>query len=201
MTPFDVHETLVDFLELQLSGKSKKPDHSRAISLFNKIPDYRSCGDAHIEPHWCSCLSWSPLNDTSSEEVLRAANAIIDTINRYTKDFRDICEPLTVDKVVWSAKLIPQKSLLNFKTNKDTDGFLADLSADTKVTNEMYQINIIASPSQAIYESSVLYDFHKNVFRVKVSDISRTNKYGNQASCIYDQNPELRKFCYCKDAL
>ncbi|CAG9805099.1 unnamed protein product [Chironomus riparius] len=199
VTPFDVHETLSDFLEIQLYGRNKKSSHARAISLFNKIGD-RNCGEAFIEPHWCSCLSWRQLNDTTSEEVIRAANAVIEAINKYTSDYRDICEPLILKEVVWSAKLIPQKNLLNFKTNKDTDGFLADFNADTKVTSEMFQINIITLPSLAIYESSVLYDFINNVFRVKISDISRTNKYGSQASCIYDQNPELRKFCYCKDS-
>lgn len=201
VTPFDVHETLLDLLELQMFGGSKRPDHARAISLFNKIPDYRSCADAHIEPHWCSCSNFVSLNDTTSEEVLRAANAVIETINKFTKDFRTICETLTLKEVVWSAKLIPQKSLLNFKSNKDTDGFLADLSADTKVTNEMFQVKLITNPSEAIYESTVLYDFVNNVFRVKISDVSRINKYGNQASCIMDRNPELRKFCYCNTDL
>lgn len=31
-----------------------------------------------------------------------------------------------------------------------------------------------------------------------LSDISRINKYGKQANCIYDTDPELRKYCYCK---
>lgn len=197
-TPFDVHETLEDILHLQIHGISKKVEHSRALSLFNRIPEQRSCADAFIEPHWCSCLSWRPLNDTSSEEVLRAAKAVIDTINKFTKDYREICDELRLDEVKWSGKLVPQKSLLHFKSNKDTDGFLADLSANTKVTNDMYQVKLITAPSKAIYESSVLYDFTSNEFRVKLSDISRVNKYGDQARCIYNENPELRKFCYCK---
>jgi hypothetical protein len=198
VTPFDVHETLEDLLHLQLYNQHKPQEHQRAISLFKKIPDYRSCADAHIEPHWCSCLSWRSLNDTTSEEVLRAANAVIDTVNKYTHDYRKVCSTLTLKEVKWSAKLIPQKSLLNFKTNSDTDGFLADLTANTKVTNEMYQVKLVTNPSDAIYESTVLYDFVSNVFRVKISDVSRINKYGNQARCIMTENPELRKYCYCK---
>lgn len=197
-TPFDIHETLQDVLHLQIHGVTKKPEHSRAISLFNRIPEQRSCADAFIEPHWCSCLSWRALNDTNSEEVLRASKAVVETINKFTQDNRDICHELHVDEVKWSAKLIPQKSLMSFKTNKDVDGFLADLSAQTKVTYDMYQVKIITNPSNAIYESSVLYDFTANEFRVKLSDISRVNKYGEQARCIYTENPELRKFCYCK---
>lgn len=201
VTPFDVHETFLDLLYLQRYENHKRSDNIRAISLLTKIPDNRNCADAYIEPHWCSCSPWHELNDTTSEEVLRAANAVIDTINKFTLESREICEKLSLKEVVWSAKLIPQKSLLSFKTNKDTDGFLADLSADTKLTNEIYQVKIVTSPSQGIYESSVLFDFVNNIFRVKISDISRINKYGSQANCIYDKNPELRKFCYCKQGL
>lgn len=216
-TPFDVHETLQDILHIQMKGVIKKPAHARAISLFNRIPEHRTCADAFIEPHWCSCLSWKALNDTTSEEVLRASKAVLDTINKFTKDYRDICEELQLDEVKWSAKLIPQKGLLHFKSNRDTDGFLADLSANTKVTNDMYQVQLTTSPSNAIYESSVLYDLVANEFHVKLSDISRVNKYGEQvriwrnnlnrrqlnyylfqARCIYKENPELRKYCYCK---
>ena len=197
-TPFDIHETLVDILHLQQHGILKKAEHSRAISLFNRIPEHRSCADAFIEPHWCSCLSWKALNDTSSEEVLRASKAVTETINKFTKNYREMCHELSLDEVKWSAKLIPQKSLLRFKSNKDTDGFLADLTANTKVTNDMYQVKIITRPSAAIYEASVMYDFNANEFRVKLSDISRINKYGEQARCIYNENPELRKFCFCK---
>lgn len=198
-TPFDIHETLEDLLHLQMHGVNKRPSLSRAISLFNPIPEHRTCADAFIEPHWCSCLSWKTLNDTTtSEMVRRAAKAVMSTINQFTKDYRVICHELQVEEVKWAAKLIPQKSLLQFKSNKDTDGFLADLSATTKVTNDMYQVKILTSPSNAVYESSVLYDFAANEFRVKLSDISRINKYGDQARCIYKENPELRKFCYCK---
>ncbi|CRL01832.1 CLUMA_CG015153, isoform A [Clunio marinus] len=172
-TPFDIHETLQDILNVQLRGNIIRSNHNRAISLFNRIPEHRSCADAFIEPHWCSCLSWQPLNDSTSEEVLRAAKAVVDSINKFTSDYRDVCHELQLGEINWSGKLIPQKNLLRFKTNKDTDGFLADLSADTKVTNDMYQVKITTSPSNAIYESSILYDFIKNEFRTR--NISSTS--------------------------
>lgn len=214
-TPFDVHATLEDILHMQIHRKTRNQGkylalllsllnssnlfavHSRAISLFNQIPGNRSCADAFIEPHWCSCLSWREVSN-GSEEVVRASKAVINEINKFTEEFRDVCHKLSTESIEWSAKLIPQKSLLQFKTNKDADGFLADLTANTKVTSDMYQVKIIASPSNAIYESSVLYNYAKNEFLVKLSDISRVNKYGEQARCIYSKNPELRKFCFCK---
>lgn len=198
-TPFDIHATLEDILHLQIHGITQKQKKPRAISLFNEISEQRSCGNAFIEPHWCACSTWKQINDTSTEEVVRAAKAVIETINLFTQESREMCHELRIEEIKWSGKLIPQKSLLKFKSNSDQDGFLADLSASTKITNDMYQVKIVASPSKAIYESSVLYDFTKDKFQPpRIGDISRINKYGEQARCIYARNPELRKFCFCK---
>jgi hypothetical protein len=59
-TPFDIHETLLHFLnfEKSFSNKTNSAKMSRGISLFNYISSNRSCEDAQIEPHWCSCLKW-----------------------------------------------------------------------------------------------------------------------------------------------
>lgn len=148
----------------------------------------------------CSCLEWVELSDKTSEEVFRAANTVVDFINKYTLGYRDLCHQLTLGEINkgWSAKLTPHKTLLNFKQNKDFDGFMPDLSSDTKIVNEMYQVKIITEPGKAIYEASVTHNLLENEFHVKLSDISRVNKYGNQARCIYEKNPELRKYCYCK---
>jgi len=55
-TPFDVHETLLDVLDMERSrdrdvtaGGRRPP---RAYSLFRGVPANRSCAGADIEPHW-----------------------------------------------------------------------------------------------------------------------------------------------------
>lgn len=224
-TPFDVHATLEDILSksridcstinglllteaplfpigLQSSSynKIKKPTpKSRAISLFDKIPKNRSCADAYIEPHWCTCMRWHPINDTQNEYVLRSARSVIDAINQFTEKDQEKCARLYLHEIKWAAKLAPHDNLMRFKQNKDFDGFLADLTSNTKVSSEMYQVKIVTKPGKSIFEASVLHDLRENVFRVKMSDISRVNKYGPQAECILDTDPELRKYCYCKE--
>jgi hypothetical protein len=216
-TPFDIHATLLDLLYMQQKKSLPKPLHSRSISLFNEIPEDRSCYQAYIgeylfsdyplfypkiyqfsEPHWCSCLNWEPINNTHSEEVIKAASTVIEFINKYTQSYRSICEQLTLDNVMWAGKLTPHKNLLQFKSNADNDGFVPDLSSNTRIENEMYQVKVMVNPSKAIYEASVVHNIQDNDFRVRLSDISRVNKYGDQARCIYEENPELRKYCYCK---
>lgn len=170
---------------------------SRAISLFRSIPKNRSCADAYIEPHWCSCLSLSPLN-VSSELTQRAAKAIVDRINAYTNDERTICHELTLSGVTWVGKLVPHQTLLQYKKNRDLDGYIADLSSTTNIPTELYQLQITVSPGDSIFEASLSREVAANQFRVNITDISRINAYGSQAICIMDKNPDLRKFCYCK---
>lgn len=200
VTPFDVHETLQDVLNLQTLRLKQRPAHVRAISLFDEIPQNRSCADAYIEPHWCACLNWETIEDTSSEEVFRSAMAIVDFINKYTERHRSLCATLSLDEITWAAKLSPHEDLVKFKQNKDTDGFLADFSSTkTKIAHDMFQVKLVTNPGKAIFEGSVLHDISNGQYRVKLSDISRINKYGSQANCIYDRDPEMRKYCYCKD--
>lgn len=174
----------------------------RSISLFERIPSNRSCADAYIEPHWCACLNWQPLelNDTRYEGIiLKAANSIVETINAATLERRQFCAPLQLLKVNWALRLLPRKELLQFKTNSDKDGFLADMSGHTVVHEVFYQLQLVTQPGQALYEASVAYNLQTFECTAKLSDISRVNKYGSQARCIYERDPELRKFCYCRD--
>lgn len=176
----------------------KATTNTRAISLFDKIPKNRSCADAYIEPHWCVCLKWHQVNDTQNEYVLRAARSVVDKINDFTKKDEDKCARLYLHEIKWAMKLAPHDNLMRFKQNKDFDGFLADLTSNTKVTSEMYQVKIVVKPGKSIFEASVLHDLQRNEFVVNMSDVSRVNKYGSQAECILDENPELRKYCYCR---
>lgn len=172
----------------------------RAISLFEKIPESRSCADAYIEPHWCVCLNWHQINNTRQETIARVAHAVVDAINQYTSgQYQEVCARLSLYEINWAAKLAPHDNLLRFKQSKDGDGFLADLTSKTQITSEMYQVKITVKPGKSIFEASVLHRLSTNEFQVKMTDISRVNKYGAQASCILESNPELRKYCYCRN--
>jgi hypothetical protein len=69
-TPFDIHETLKHILNFDSSSSSRSflrgKKIPRGISLLKNIPTNRSCEDAQIEAHWCSCLNWIELNINSS---------------------------------------------------------------------------------------------------------------------------------------
>lgn len=151
---------------------------------------------ANIEPHWCACLDWEKI-DIKSPIVERLANTFIDTINNYTYKYRDICAHLRVQNVEWVTKLKPNEQLVKFNKNADIDGFVADLTANTRVTSHIYQIKVLVVPGNSLFEASLTYYLKDDRLDLKLSDISRINKYGNQANCIVDTHPDLRKYCYC----
>lgn len=210
-TPFDIHETLVDILRLQNLEKSKTNEEedktSRAISLFRAIPKNRSCADAYIEAHWCSCLDWKPIN-IHNERLLdesfklfykRLASSIVKTINNFTNPYRSLCHKLELKETIWLMKVQPKRALVQFKGSKDLDGYTADLGRPSTISSELYQMKVKLSPGNSIFEASVTYDRKNDKFRANINHISRVNKYGNQMLCIYNKDPELRKFCYCKN--
>ncbi|XP_055903067.1 uncharacterized protein LOC129939183 [Eupeodes corollae] len=201
-TPFDIHETLLDILNIQSSDDRSATESSnyvpRGISLFKPIPQNRSCASAFIEPHWCACLDWRQINDTSTPLIKKIAQSILTTINDASNSFREVCEPFELKLINWALKLTPHRELLKFRKNKDIDGFLPDLSSDMDIHEEFYQVQVTLSPGDALFEASVSYNLKDFQATTKLSQVSRVNKYGSQANCIYDTNPELRKYCYCK---
>lgn len=155
---------------------------------------------ASIEPHWCACLSWAKVSmeDPIANQV---GIAVIDFINSLTEFQRANCEVLLLKEMMRIEKLQPNRALLKFKKNADKDGFVGEFTDDTKLTEVLYQVQIRAFPSDAIYEASVTHHTVKNKFTVKETEISRVNMYGNQEHCIHDTYPNLRKYCYCRTQL
>lgn len=96
-------------------------------------------------------------------------------------------------------KVQPKRALVQFKGSKDRDGYMADFSSSPAASSELYQMKVKLSPGNSIFEASVTYHRKSDVFTTNINHISRVNKYGKQMMCIYEKDPELRKFCYCKE--
>lgn len=206
VTPFDIHATLAEVLHYTgtsaptaaTSPNGRNLSVTRAQSLFREVPASRTCQDAFIESHWCACLDWELLKATHPT-VRRVAAYFITFLNNYNSKFTAECAELSVGSILWSGKLFPNKNLRSFKSNRDHDGFVPDLTDKMDIQFETYQLKVETLPGQGIYEFSVLYYVSTDAFKLKIEDISRINQYGNQDSCIHETFPELRKFCYCKN--
>lgn len=200
VTPFDINRTLRHILELQRGEGVPPPPNmrhpGRALSLFTAISENRSCANAYIEPHWCSCLQWTDIKSFDNRAI-RAAITVTDHINKLTLNFREICAQLKVERIVWVGKMAPSDNLVQFQAASDRDGYLGSFD-ETRKSSPIYQVKLVTKPGNGIYEATVQYDPVSRGYVVDTAHISRVNKYGDQADCIYARDPELRKFCYCK---
>ena len=139
-SPFDIHETFKSILYLINQGidigfvSHNKRNMTRGMSLFQEIPLERSCEDAQINSHWCACNNWITVDPNKDKLVDRAAEAIVDAINKLVKesDHDNECEPLKINCIKRSLKMMPKKEFLSFKNSTDLDGFTPILSDSTQ---------------------------------------------------------------------
>lgn len=184
-TPFDLHETLLDLTDLtRLKQRSLKKRSflltergflPRGISLFVPVPESRSCKDAGIVDHWCTCHQSEPVA-TNSSQVERAARYLVQHMNSILSDFTSLCANLTLNKVL-------NARMESTKTNESFAG----------ITD--YSLVIETVPGRGLFEATVRFNWNSGEHGI-VGSISRINLYGQQSSCI--RNYKLRLYCYCR---
>lgn len=177
-SPFDLHETLKDVLNLTgiSDDEVNKPLPHRGnpgVSLFRPVSSERKCQDAGIPEDWCACHTNKPL-PVSSKETQEAAASVVVQINSLLTGYRQ-CATLKISKLV-SARLeeVPNKESLKYSFK------------DLIVTLE-------TEPGRGLFEATVRYKI--NAGYTVIGAISRLNMYGNQSSCI--SNYALKLYCYC----
>lgn len=180
-TPFDLHETLVDFVNpLEKLDQTLEVDsNGKGISLFREISETRTCEKAGIKAHWCTCQQSKEI-ETKSKEVVAAANFAVEYINKALEGYAQ-CAKLVWNSIV-NARLMIHGEEIRAGNNKIQD----------------YMLTIKTVPGGAIFEVTVrhfLTDSHYDV----IGTIGRLNLYGKQSACITDYH--LKLYCYCKSLL
>ena len=186
------------------------------ISLFEPIPPERSCEDAAIASHWCTCRARRPLSANSSV-VLRAASTIVDHINdALLRGVREKCAELTLLHVL-SAR------------HTRSEGDRQQDNSQMRQAFEELVVQLVTKPGKAEFEATVrcwkgrpqknaptdapkvidelkeertdwlLERCHPN-HSMTVMDISRLNLYRGQSDCL-QEGFEERVYCFCKDLL
>ena len=215
VTPFDIHETLLDLLFMLKSGNNKDiSSSSRVISLFKPISAERTCSDADIDSHWCACLKRKKL--MVNDHAIELANAIVEFINnKILSNHLSKCMELQLAKINKIFQLEAFESVRVIKKNKSSvkenffykliKNIIRPVAKEVEVMKnyEQYQIQLETSPNNAIYETTItverdLKDSYRYSINVDPNLISRLNGYGKQSICIHDEFPDLRKYCFCK---
>lgn len=89
-TPYDFHMTLQNLLKLSNSSFNVKPSLGcpKCKSLFELVDKERSCEDAGVPPHWCTCQGYSRLS-SESPVALKLGHFVIQEVNRLIQGFSE----------------------------------------------------------------------------------------------------------------
>lgn len=152
-TPFDVYDTLKHIL-LNKPNDIVRDTNSKGISLFNEIPENRTCKDAFISPQYCTCHKLTVLN-VGDESARKAALHAVADINERTSEYRNVCQFLKLSELHSAEGL-----------------YLTDYHVDFSVT-----------PGSGRFEAIVSFNSEMLKYKT-LGNIIRINMYGNQSYCV-----------------
>ncbi|XP_075160865.1 uncharacterized protein LOC142233734 isoform X2 [Haematobia irritans] len=186
--PYDTHMTLKHILEMthrvKDANKLAKADACpKCQSLLKPMPQNRSCKDAAIEAHWCTCLPYENIYK-NSKTVLNLTHLLIDYINDYVATFRNksfakLCVPLKFDSVDSAYRT----------TQLETD------PGGAVKTIDIYRITFYTKPNKGLFEATAIYDPLTSHMEV-TGEISRLNTYSGDSDCVTDGG--AKKYCSCR---
>ncbi|GJQ85339.1 hypothetical protein Trydic_g12645 [Trypoxylus dichotomus] len=174
VTPYDIYMTLQHVLELYNLNYVSKPSDGcpNCRSLFTHIDD-RSCQEASIQFHWCTCFGYKYF-DPSSELALTASRFAVAEINT----------------------LIDKRAHLYYKCARFTVRKIisAGISTDN-IYNKTLLLLIIETIPIAKYEITVSVNYdEKERSLLNEGSISRLDRYESTSTCVTDD----KIYCYCK---
>ncbi|XP_022821002.1 uncharacterized protein LOC111352639 [Spodoptera litura] len=177
-TPFDLHETLVDLIDMSaitkteiLKRNSGFYTHNRGISLFLPIPKNRTCDMAGIRALWCAC--YNDVNvEPNSPILMDAVSYFTNKTNEMLKSYPQ-CLKLIVDDIIIAKEMIPIYTRYN----------------------EWRDFNMVVrmAPGGGMFET--IMRFYNNSWTI-VDRVKRLNFPDFGTMCIEDATIKL--FCFCK---
>ncbi|KAK3704128.1 hypothetical protein QZH41_019027, partial [Actinostola sp. cb2023] len=188
-TPFDLHATFQHIL-----SKTHTKNYKFGQSLFDEIPNSRTCQEAGNPEHFCPCVRWKPVNPLH-KHVQQIGEEAVQTINKLIKkaNLESKCAMLTLQKVDNPVYLAPNDQVETFDRSADVDGRVVAKGTRPKGMCT-YQIQVITSPNNGVYEVTG----HVSSMTPHVNpQMSRLDEYGDQPKCIMGTHPYMRKYCYC----
>lgn len=177
-TPYDIHQTLIDFIDLNVIREEEILRRSRqfytqdrGISLFLQIPRNRSCELAGIHNKWCVCYNYVRIAH-DNPVLFGAISYLTYQINEVLKPYPE-CLKLIVDEIILAKELLPAY----------------------EGSDEWRDFSIIVrmAPGGGIYETMMRK--HNRQWYI-VDRVKRLNFPGFRSLCV--DVPSIKLFCYCK---
>ncbi|XP_067644033.1 uncharacterized protein [Eurosta solidaginis] len=190
-TPYDLHMTLKHFLNL--TERVAKNDRASVLSrpeacpncqtLLEPVPLGRSCDDAAIAEHWCTCIPYDKVNQKTNV-VQKLGTLAVNYINKLVMEFRNgtmkkLCRNLYLRNVVSA-----YRANAAFRPKEPIDG--GDL--------DVYRLQLVTKPNNANFEVTLRYNTKTEDVNF-TGEISRLDSYAKDSHCIKDSF--VKKYCSC----
>ncbi|XP_017476839.1 PREDICTED: uncharacterized protein LOC108366872 isoform X2 [Rhagoletis zephyria] len=189
-TPYDLHMTLKHFL--RLSERIEDKDKASVLApaegctncqtLLEPVPLDRSCNDAAIDEHWCTCIPYRKVNK-NMHIVQKLGTMTVNYINELVRNFNNgsltsLCRSLQLGNVISA-----HRSCKDFRP-KDANGTALDV----------YRLHLITKPNSADFEVTLRYNPATETIKI-TGEISRLNTYFKDSHCVADSF--VKKYCSC----
>ncbi|KAF2883976.1 hypothetical protein ILUMI_22204 [Ignelater luminosus] len=178
-TPYDIYMTLQELLIISERNYSIVPSTAcaKCKSIFEEIEVNRSCEDASIKQHWCTCGGYEHIS-TGNSTVKAAGEFILNkiqaTIDSYTKDSKK-CAKFTIKKIMTAS---------------------ISSNGEDWYKNDTYLLIILQTKPNAVFEGTVSVENKEGRLDFQMQgSISRLDYYDPHSHCVNDSN--LKKYCYC----
>lgn len=176
-TPYDLHKTLLDFVDLtqlnddfiQMREQHQQSDE-KGTSLFLIVPENQSCQTAGIPQHYCACHDHRQILAVDDVNVVEAAKVLMKYINSKIMAYPH-CANLSLREIHKAA----------IEKRNSSSGSVGD-----------YALQVTTVPGYAKFEAMVRKDGDQYKM---VGSVSRLNLYGTQSDCVNDSKMKL--LCYC----
>lgn len=180
-TPYDLHMTLQDILIMSKKNYTKVPSQGcpNCQSLFSEIPKERSCEDASIMMHWCTCTNYVPLKTNSiiaQDTAHFILNEIQTVLAQQNESEAKKCFDYNLNKIFTSRISHTHDDWFNYKT---------------------YILMSIETKPLAAFEATVSFTHSNDTIEFTLEgNISRLDLYSPHSNCV--KNDVMKKYCYCK---
>ena len=217
VSTYDIHKTLQHLLHLQTNASEWNNDFPDAdgnvsttgISLLTEIPLTRTCEQAGIPDMYCTCLRLEELNISSVEDknvkvAQEAGQVIVKTINEALKPHLDICFEWKFQKLV-KVKKKQQEDKFMIRIEAVAGGGSVRGGGVSGVGDSGGGVGN-GGDKQRLSSSSVISGLFEgwvertknDDFQVKLTEISRQNRYGLTSACILKRAFSLKEYCLCR---
>lgn len=185
---FDLHNTLKHIIEIGESADSPAlptaNDCPKCHSLFYPINATRSCTDAGISEHYCTCQPYKRISNDWSNQI---APLVIERMNDYLwgKNMSGLCANLTLSYI--------HKTEIKLDLDHNFHDELPFIDVG------YYRTKFKVQQNSADFFATVIYNNVTKQVDVDVETISRTNSYAEDSTCINDKIAKL--YCICQSLL